>query len=72
MLYIVKTQYAKMFEKNLPIFGISKMKTLIDFVSTEQDVKRGNNRLPLKLARIHSENVLPEDESHAKMKLAQS
>ena len=47
---------------NIPVFGISKSKTLSDFVTTESDVKKGTNRLPLKLARIYDEDLMSEEE----------
>jgi spermidine/putrescine-binding protein len=61
---VLKKQFVSICKENLKIFGISKVKTLIDFVTTEQDVKRGNNRLPLRLARLHEENILPEEDNH--------
>jgi len=51
-----------LYKNNLSIFGISKVKTLSDFVTTEQDVKKGNNRLPLNLARIYEEDLMTKDE----------
>lgn len=54
-------RYAELKKTNLKVFGISKVKTLNDFVTTEQDVKNGNNRLPLNLARLHEENVIKEE-----------
>lgn len=50
-------------KKNLKIFGISKVKTLSDFVTTEKDVQKGNNRVPLNLARMHEEDLMPESKS---------
>jgi len=32
-------------------------------VTTEKDVKNGNNRIPLNLARIYEEDMLPENDS---------
>jgi hypothetical protein len=61
MFSILKKRYAETCNKNLKIFGISKVKTLIDFVTTEQDVKKGNNRLPLNLARIYEEDLIKEE-----------
>ena len=49
-------------KNNLPIFGISKAKTLTDFVTTEQDVKKGNTRRPLQLARIFEEDLMTKEE----------
>ena len=47
---------------NLRIFGISKSKTLSEFVTTEQDVKKGNNRLPLNLARLYEEDLMTDED----------
>ena len=47
-------------QTNLKIFGISKVKTLSDFVTSEKDVQKGNNRVPLNLARIHEEDLVKE------------
>ena len=47
---------------NLKIFGISKSKTLQDFVTTEKDVQKGHNRLPLNLARIYEEDIMSDEE----------
>lgn len=44
------------------MFGISKSKNLGDFVTTEADVKKGKNRLPLKLARVYEEDLLSDDQ----------
>lgn len=59
-------------KNNLPIFGISKVKSLIDFVTTEKDLQKGNNRLPLNLARLYEEDLMSEDEvnkAQAEMKM---
>jgi len=47
---------------NLRIFGISKQKNLSDFVTTEKDVQKGNNRLPLNLARLYEEDIMSDEE----------
>lgn len=57
----MKVQYAQSMNRNLKIFGISKAKNLTDFVTTEKDAMKGNNRLPLAMARLHNEDVLKED-----------
>lgn len=54
-----------MLKKNLKIFGIPRLKTLSDFVTSEQDVKKGNNRLPLNLSRLHEEDLIKEDDKKA-------
>jgi len=47
---------------NLRVFGISKSKTLQDFVTTEKDVQKGHNRLPLNLARLYEEDIMSDEE----------
>ena len=47
---------------NLKIFGISKTRNLSDFVTTEQDVRKGTSRVPLNLARIYEEDILSDEE----------
>jgi len=59
---VVKQNYIDIKHNNLAVFGISKSKNLGDFVTTEADVKKGKNRLPLKLARVYEEDLLSEDE----------
>lgn len=57
----LKVQFMELSKKNLKIFGISKVKTLNDFVTTENDVKKGNSRIPLNLARLFDEDLVPEN-----------
>jgi hypothetical protein len=48
------------------------VKSLIDFVTTEKDLQKGNNRLPLNLARLYEEDLMSEDEvnkAQAEMKM---
>ena len=59
---VIKQNYIDAKHTNLPVFGISKSKNLGDFVTTEADVKKGKNRLPLKLARVYEEDLLSDDE----------
>ena len=47
---------------NLKVFGIAKSKTLQDFVTTEKDVQKGHNRLPLNLARLYEEDIMSDEE----------
>ena len=54
--------YITIKKDNLKIFGISKSKTLQDFVTTEKDVQKGLNRLPLNLARLIEEDILSDEE----------
>ena len=59
---VIKLNYIAIKANNIPVFGISKSKTLSDFVTTESDVKKGTNRLPLKLARIYDEDLMSDEE----------
>jgi hypothetical protein len=45
-------------QKNLKIFGIGKSKSLADYVTNEKDVQRGNNRMPMNLARQPGEDLM--------------
>ena len=64
---IIKLNYIQVMHNNLSVFGISKSKNLSDFVTTEADVKKGKNRLPLKLARIYEEDLMSDDEVSKKL-----
>ena len=44
-------------QENLPIFSITKNRSLSDFATTEKDVSRGISRMPLILARIYEEDI---------------
>lgn len=59
---VIKQSYIDVKHNNLSVFGISKSKNLGDFVTTEADVKKGKNRLPLKLARVYEEDLLSDDQ----------
>jgi len=50
-------------KKNLRIFGIGKSRSLADYVTTEKDVQRGNNRMPLNVARLYEEDIINEESS---------
>jgi len=58
----IKLNYVTLRRNNLKIFGINKSKTLIDFVSTEKDVQKGNTRMPLALSRVYEEDMMSETE----------
>lgn len=58
----LKVAYITIKRDNLKIFGISRSKTLQDFVTTEKDVQKGLNRLPLNLARLIEEDILSDAE----------
>lgn len=54
----------------MKIFGIDKTKSLVDFVSTEKDVQKGSNRMPLPLSRIYDGDIMSNDEvEKAKMEM---
>ena len=58
----MKIAYITIKKDNLKIFGISRSKTLQDFVTTEKDVQKGLNRLPLNLARLIEEDIMSDEE----------
>lgn len=49
--------YLSQCQENLPIFGISKQRSLHDYCTTEKDVARGISRMPLVLSRIYEEDI---------------
>jgi len=57
----LKIAYITLTKKNLKIFGIGKSKSLADYVTTEKDVQRGNNRMPLNVARLYEEDLMSEE-----------
>ena len=65
---IVKANFAKFKKANLKVFGITKSKTLVDFVTSEKDVQKGNTRMPLELSRVFEEDMLAESKVVGKMK----
>jgi hypothetical protein len=56
----LKLRFAEKMSKNLPIFGIDK-NNLVDFTTTEKDMKRGTSRFPPKELRIKSEDIMVEN-----------
>lgn len=52
--------YLSLEKKNLPIYGLPKVKTLEDFTTTEKDLSRGISRMPLALARLTEEDILKD------------
>jgi len=62
LINTLKLSYITTKRNNLRIFGISKSKTLQDFVTTEGDVKKGTNRLPFNLARIYEEDIMNDED----------
>lgn len=67
---LIKSQYVKICQKNLKIYGIKGSKTLIDFVTTDSEAKKGSNRLPLNLARLYEEDILKEDKGAIEEQMA--
>lgn len=53
----MKMAYLSLKQENLPIFGISKQRSLADYTTTEKDVTRGLSRMPLVLSRIYEEDI---------------
>ena len=53
--------YLNLKRKNLKVFGIGRSKNLSDYVTTEKDVQRGNNRMPLNVARLYEEDIMSEE-----------
>lgn len=43
--------------QNLPIYGV-KCKGLKDFTTSEKDLKKGINRVPLEMSRIREEDII--------------
>jgi len=58
----VKLAYMGIKKQNLPIYGIAKSKTLIDFATTEKDAKKGKCRMPLQVSRLYEEDMLSDAE----------
>lgn len=54
---IIKRAYIKIFNKNLPIYGVDS-KDLKDYTTTEKDFKKGSSRFPLPEKRIYTEELL--------------
>ena len=54
---VIKRVFAKMFNKNLPIYGI-KDKDLKQYTTTEKDSKVNHNRYPPAELRLKSEDLL--------------
>lgn len=60
IFYTIKVAYLSICKKNIPIYGLSKSKTLADFTTSEKDLTRGISRIPLKLARLNDEDLIDE------------
>lgn len=60
---VMKMAYLSQVQDNLPIYGIAKSRSLIDFCTKESDVNRGISRVPLVLARIYEEDIKFDNQS---------
>ena len=58
----VKMAYISLKKNNLKVYGIGRFKTLSEFCTSERDVKKGQNRRPLALARLHEEDLMSDDD----------
>lgn len=58
----VKMAYISIKKNNLKVYGIGRFKTLTEFCTSERDVKKGSNRRPLALARLHEEDLMSDDD----------
>ena len=56
--------YISLKKNNLKIYGIGRFKTLSEFCTSERDVKKGQNRRPLALARLHEEDLMSDEDVH--------
>ena len=73
MIDTLKLAFITLKRNNLNIFGISKSKSLADFVSTEKDVQNGRTRIPLALSRIKDEDLMSDEEVRkAKVEMKQN
>lgn len=66
---VIKRAYIKIFNKNLPIYGVTS-KDLRDFTTTEKDLKKSVSRFPLPEMRLNDEDLLkvtPAEQVTAKM-----
>lgn len=46
IMNVIKQAYIKLYNKNLPVYGVTT-KDLKDFTTTEKDMKKQVNRFPL-------------------------
>ena len=58
LISTLKVAFVSIRHENLKIFGFKKFKSLQMYVTTEKDIGKGINRMPLGLARMHDEDIL--------------
>ena len=58
----LKMVFISLKKNNLKVYGIGRFKTLSEFCTSERDVKKGQNRRPLALARLHEEDLMSDDD----------
>lgn len=56
LILTLKMAHLSVTRENLPIYGIPKIKNLESFCTSENDKRRGINRIPLILARLYDED----------------
>ena len=54
--------YISLKKNNLKVYGIGRFKTLTEFCTSERDVKKGLNKRPLALARLHEEDLMSDED----------
>jgi len=60
--------YISLKKNNLKVYGIGRFKTLSEFCTSERDVKKGQNRRPLALARLHEEDLMSDEDVQKALK----
>ena len=68
---IIKRRYAEKFMENLPIYGIDKEK-LVEFTTTEKDMKRMVTRFPPSQFRLAAEDIISEKSGPSKATIYES
>jgi len=66
IIEILKLRFLEMKRQNLPIFGISKA-NLVNFTTTEKDMKKGQTRFPSPSLRVKEEDLIKDDGSNSTM-----
>ncbi len=60
IITVLKASFMTVCKKDLPIYGV-KQKTLKDFTTSQNDVKKGVCRIPLELARLKFEDTIGDE-----------